>query len=75
MRTDSDKLRDRATRLFAMALNAREQGFGSADNLADLANEALAQADEIDRADHDKTTTAAIRPSGSAASLRLVSAS
>jgi hypothetical protein len=73
MRTDSDKLRDRATRLFAMALNAREQGFGSADT--DLANEALAQADEIDRADHDKTTIAAIRPSGSAASLRLVSAS
>ena len=46
MRTNSDKLRDRATRLFAMALNAREQGFGSAVNVADLANEALAQADE-----------------------------
>jgi hypothetical protein len=39
--SDSDKLRHRAIRLFAMVLNAREQGFGSADRLADLAHEAL----------------------------------
>jgi hypothetical protein len=47
--SDSDKLRNRAIRLFAMVLNARERGFGSADHIADLAHEALTQADEIDR--------------------------
>ena len=47
--SESDKLRDRATRLFAMVLNARERGFGSADSLVDLANKALAQADEMDQ--------------------------
>ena len=47
--SDSEKLRVCATRLFAMVLNAREQGLGCADNLADLANEALAQADKMDR--------------------------
>jgi hypothetical protein len=47
---DSDKLRDSATRLFAMVLKARDHGFSCADDLADLANKALAQADEIDRA-------------------------
>jgi len=47
--SDSDKLRDRATRLFAIVLNAREQGLGAADDLVDLANEALAEADELDR--------------------------
>ena len=47
--SDSDNLRHRAIRLFAMVLNAREQGFGSADRLADLAHEALSQADEMER--------------------------
>ena len=47
--SESDKLRDRATRIFAMVLNARERGFGSADSLVDLANKALAQADEMDQ--------------------------
>jgi hypothetical protein len=46
---DSDKLRDRATRLFALALKAREQGFRSADDLAALASEALAQAEDMER--------------------------
>ena len=46
--SDSDKLRHRAIWLFAMVLNAREQGFGSADRLADLAHEALTQADEME---------------------------
>jgi hypothetical protein len=50
--SDSDKLRDRATRLFAIVLNAREQGLGAADDLVDLANEALAQADEMDLHDN-----------------------
>jgi hypothetical protein len=48
---DADQLRDRATRLFALALKAHDYGFSSADDLADLANEALAQADEMDRRD------------------------
>jgi hypothetical protein len=47
--SDSDILRHRAIRLFAMVLHAREQGFGSADRLADLAHEALIQADEMER--------------------------
>ena len=55
--SDSDKLRDGATRLLALALNAREQGFSSANELADLANEALAQADEMDMRDR-----ASVRP-------------
>jgi hypothetical protein len=46
--SDSGKLRDSASRLFAMVLIAREQRFGSAYRLADLENEALAHADEID---------------------------
>jgi hypothetical protein len=50
--SDSDKLRERATRLFALALKARDHGFSSADDLADLANEALAEADEMDRRDY-----------------------
>jgi hypothetical protein len=47
--SESDKLRDRAVRLFAMVFNAHERGLGSADHLAELANEALAQPDEMDR--------------------------
>ena len=46
---DSDKLRDRATRLFAMALKARETGFVSGAELEQLASEALAQAENMDR--------------------------
>jgi hypothetical protein len=45
---DSDKLRDRATRLFAMALKARETGFASAAELEKLASEALAQAEDME---------------------------
>ena len=46
---NSDKLRDRATRLFAMALKARETGFVSGAELEQLASEALAQAENMDR--------------------------
>jgi hypothetical protein len=46
---DSDKLRDRATRLFAMALKACETGFTSAEDLEKLASEALAQAEDMER--------------------------
>jgi hypothetical protein len=47
--SDADQLRDRATQLFALALKAREQGFRSADELANLASEALAQAEDMER--------------------------
>ena len=47
--SDSDKLRDRAARLFALALQARERGYVSADELAKLASEALAQAEDMER--------------------------
>jgi hypothetical protein len=46
---DSDKLRDRATRLFAMALKARETGFAAGAELEKLASEALAQAEDMER--------------------------
>jgi hypothetical protein len=48
----SDKLRDRAARLFALALTAREGGMSTAvqiDDITDLANEALSQAEDMDR--------------------------
>jgi hypothetical protein len=47
--SDSDRLRERATRLFAMALKARETGFASAEELERLASEALAQAEDMER--------------------------
>jgi hypothetical protein len=47
--SDSDRLRDRATQLFAMALRAREQGSVSADEIEKLAQEGMAQAEEMDR--------------------------
>jgi hypothetical protein len=47
--SDSEKLRDRATRLFAMALKARETGFASGPELEKLASEALAQAEDMER--------------------------
>jgi hypothetical protein len=48
----SDKFRDRATRLLASALTAREGGMSTdaqINEITDLANEALAQAEEMDR--------------------------
>jgi hypothetical protein len=44
---DVSRIRDRATRLFALALQAREQGHASADKLAKLAHETLAHAEEL----------------------------
>jgi hypothetical protein len=46
----SDKFRDRAIRLFASALTAREGGISTAqiDGITDLAIEALAQAEDMD---------------------------
>jgi hypothetical protein len=48
----SDKLRDRAARLFASALTAWEGGMSTAaqiDDITDLANEALSQAEDMER--------------------------
>ena len=47
--SDANQLRDRATRLFAMALKAHETGFVSAVELEKLASEALAQAENMER--------------------------
>jgi hypothetical protein len=47
--SDSDKLRARATQLFALALKGRESGFASAVELERLASEALAQAEDMER--------------------------
>jgi hypothetical protein len=49
MSEDADQLRSRATRLFAMALKARETGFASGAELENLASEALAQAENMER--------------------------
>jgi hypothetical protein len=47
---DAEELRVRASRLFAFALNARELGIeGYAIALTKLANDALAEAEEIER--------------------------
>jgi len=47
---DAEELRARASRLFAFALNARELGIeGYAMALTKLANDALAEAEEIAR--------------------------
>jgi hypothetical protein len=64
--SDSDKLRDRATRLFAMALKARETRFVSATELENLASQALAQAEDMER----RATAMPIPAHGSASAGR-----
>jgi hypothetical protein len=50
MTNEVAQLRDRATRLLEMALRARSRGNADhADELTDMANEALAQAEAIER--------------------------
>ena len=47
--TNSEALRGRASRLFALAIRAREDGSSDyADELIQLANETLAKAEEIE---------------------------
>jgi hypothetical protein len=47
---DMDQMRYRAARLFALALTARQDGHNEYfDRLTELANEALAHAEEIER--------------------------
>jgi hypothetical protein len=47
--SESERLRERAARLLAMVLSVREHGFGSAEFLTGLANEALARAEDFER--------------------------
>ena len=48
--SDSQKLRDRAARVLAMALRSRENGSEKhADELTQLANEILQHAEEMER--------------------------
>ena len=46
---EANQLRERAAKLFALALQAREHGFVSANELIKLADESLLQADELER--------------------------
>lgn len=46
---DVSRIRDRATRLFALALRAREQNLDNAEELTTLAHETLAHAEELAR--------------------------
>jgi hypothetical protein len=46
---DAARVRDRAVRLYALALQARERGYTSASELERLANEAMAHAEELER--------------------------
>jgi hypothetical protein len=49
---DPKELRARATRLFALVLTAREQGMEAyAKAMDELANEALSEAEEMERRD------------------------
>jgi hypothetical protein len=48
--SEAERLRDRATRLFALALKARERGpHDDAEELERLAAETLAQAEDMER--------------------------
>jgi hypothetical protein len=46
---DAAQIRERAVRLCALALEARERGYTSASELERLANETMAHAEELER--------------------------
>jgi hypothetical protein len=46
---DAAQVRERAVRLYALALQARERGYTSASELERLANETMAHAEELER--------------------------
>ena len=46
---DAAQVRERAVRLYALALQARERGYTSASELERLANETMSHADELER--------------------------
>ena len=47
---DAAQVRERAVRLYALALQARERGYTSASELERLAHETMAHAEELERA-------------------------
>jgi hypothetical protein len=56
--SDCNGLRQRAAKLFALAISAREGGRVTyADHLTDMANESLAQAEEIERRPQQESQT------------------
>jgi hypothetical protein len=46
---DAARVRERAVRLYALALQARERGYTRASELERLANETMAHAEELER--------------------------
>jgi hypothetical protein len=46
---DAARVRERAVRLYALALQARERGYTSADELERLANERMTHAEDLER--------------------------
>ena len=46
---DAARVRERAVRLYALALQARERGYTSASELERLANETMTYAEELER--------------------------
>jgi hypothetical protein len=46
---DAARVKERAVRLYALALQARERGYTSASELERLANETMAHAEELER--------------------------
>jgi hypothetical protein len=57
---DAAEVRDRAVRLYALALQARERGYTSAGELERLANETMAHAEELERRSRSVTPPAAM---------------
>jgi hypothetical protein len=55
-------MRERAARLFALALKARERGYSHADELTKLAAESLAQAEEMESRERAATIPSQPQP-------------
>ena len=57
---DAAQVRERAVRLYALALQARERGYTSASELERLANETMSHAEELERRTCSVTPPAAM---------------
>ncbi len=57
---DAAQIRERAVRLYALALQARERGYTSASELERLANETMSHAEELERRTCSVTPPAAM---------------
>ena len=57
---EAAQVRERAVRLYALALQARERGYTSASELERLANETMSHADELERRTRSVTPPAAM---------------